>query len=459
MTPNDHDLRQLLSYQNFFKSHAEYFTFMQRDVRALKAGKTLVFALDAYDANTLFFPVEVCCETPSPHYDLTKATWNVFQRDTADYPNLKLAIGPLALLESILYLKKHAQGALDGPGLQAIRNLDAQSMLNDLLLAGAQIGSSAAIPWKALGAAIRRAWGEMSRAVGLVKSMDSPGGSGLHDLFAQVNQGRISFLGQLCADNDLTLDPDFFLAPAEGVDPKIGMRYLNKIRGQDSWQEVYNAIDMSRLLAAARLFPSFQTKNILSRITSNGQLTLNAWNYSWSGEAANWPARPAAVAGYLGRLVHRDSSNWKLMHEEMEEAQMAIRKIQRALDAIPQIQDCLDPKKRESIDKDQLIPVKETLMMDIVQWFTSHYPMWDPLNATHSDLAPGEGKRGLAISVPQLLEWRDAGERRKQIHDRIRQEAVDLMRDYEFLDFDDLPFHGPLDRAYVDLNKWLYGKH
>ena len=48
-------LQRLLAYQNFYKSHQDYFSFVMNDINHLKDGKTIIYGIDSYDANTIVF--------------------------------------------------------------------------------------------------------------------------------------------------------------------------------------------------------------------------------------------------------------------------------------------------------------------------------------------------------------------------------------------------------------------
>jgi hypothetical protein len=446
-------LGHLLRLQLYYRGHEQYFGFVRVDCKQLQEGRTVVYAMDAYDANTLVHPPAICCDSPNKHYDATKAMWVRFIDDVKDDPRIVIAIGPLALLESIYYVHKHATSAQKGPGLAAIQSLDMDQLIGDLVSSHNDLDLEK-VPWDMVIAPIRAAWLEMSRAMALVESFENRT-TGLHGLLQLINTGKIRFLDDFMVEHGLALSPDFFVSKVPNVNPHQGRSYLRSKRGGDYWSTVYNSIDIDRLIAAAELSPLLASKGILGYVTTTGLLTLNAWNKSWTGPQEQWPARPAIAAAYVARILKLCNRDWDSIQEEAEEAQVTARRAAKGLSRIDRVAACADRNVRETIDKTQLIDLPENLALELLSWQKSYYARYNALEGSTSQDTLF-GARSLAVDLQALIKWRDSPERRKLIHDRIRAEAQAIMASKEFLDFDKMPFTGPIGEAYYDLNKWLH---
>lgn len=448
-------LGDLLRWEQFYRGHVDYFEYVDSDCRRLREGTTLVYALDAYDANTLVYPAEVCASRLNQHYDATRAMWRVFIQDAQKQEQLHVAIGPLALLECVFYLQKHAQAAVTGPGLTHLLQVDVTSIIEEMERACNVLVDRQSIPWSLLGRSVQRAWIEMTSAVNAAQSFESPEPAGLAQLLAMVKRGEIRYLDHYLDELGLKRPPDFFLSAINTVDPAQAQRYLDEKRGAEGWNKMYNAIDVNRFIAGARLSPLFQKKNVSAFVTSTGLLTLNAWDKSWLGKPSEWPARPAIAASYVSYYLKRYDSNWKTITTETEEARITARRIARHLGELEQVGACSDPKVRQNADKSQMVEVPERLVLEMLEWQQSYYSELNPLKRDPDNTL--FGAKALSINLQQLIEWRDSPRRREMVSDRIRAETSHLLNTQDFLDFDGLPLVGPLGDAYEGLNRWLAG--
>ena len=447
-------LAHLLRLQLYYRGHDEYFGFVRADCKQLQEGRTLVYAMDAYDANTLVHPPSICCDNPNKHYDATKAMWLRFLEETKDDPHIIVAIGPLALLESIYYVHKHAKSARKGSALTALHTLDMDALVSDLIASHNDL-DLATVPWNLVTEPIRAAWLEMSRAMSLVDSFDA-GTTGLPALLHLIQSGKIRFLDELMAERGLERAPDVFVSRAPHVAPEQGRSYLRSRRGNDYWSQVYNAIDIDRFIAAGNLSPLLGSRGLLSYVTTTGLLTLNAWDKCWTGPSDTWPARPATAAAYVAHMVKLFDGKWDSIQEEAEVAQITARRAAKRLSQIDEVAACADRNVRATIDKSQFIDVPEDLALEMLSWQKSYYTRLNPLEGSDSQDTLF-GARSLAVDLQALIKWKDSPEKRKLIHDRIRSEAQSIMASKEFLDFDKMPFSGPIGEAYYDLNKWIHG--
>jgi len=437
--------------QNFFLSNEQYFEFVQNDIAILKTGMQITYAIDSYDAASIVFNYNIFSSSSNEHFKLLRSTWLQLLDDIKDYDDIILSIGPLALLESILNLKKNAQDVINNEIFSVVKDFDIDMLISDLKESSDIVIDAQNVPWNVLGRTIKKAWSIMSKNLALQDTLLNKNETGIRLLLKMIQNDEIKYLENLLNEHSLILDYNEFEAPNPFVNPRQGLNYLGRKRGREYWKKIYNAIDIFRLVAAANIKPLLQKVNIESFIISNGQLTLNAWDYSWKGYKELWPVRPTQSVAYLVHLKKMFSSDWKVMKQEAEEASYAARHVLRGLNEIEAVRRSVEKDYREKADKKMIISISDELVLDILHWNATYYNKYCPKELR--DFINNDSK---TIDLIKLKELSNSDEARQNIHDQIKEATIDFIANHSFLDFERMPFYGPLNDAYIDLNKWLH---
>ena len=446
-------LKQILQWQKFLEAERQFYEFAEWDIELLRKNKILSYCIDAYDINTMIFSKDTLSAIPDTHYEITKSNWEGFIRNTKDDPLLNVLIGPLAILEIIIYLHRHAQHALiDADKILKFFNIE--QIIKQLEESGIK-SDPTKVAWSSISIPLRKAWDAMTRVDILINELGSSQKVGLFKLFKLISDGSIQYVEEYFNQYGITCPSKILLMQNKDLTPEQGSIYLDSKRGDDYWQQVYNQIDMSRLIAAANLKHKLAGTDLFCFATSHGQLTLNAWRYSWKGEMSKWPARPSAVAAYLSSARKLEGDNWVLMKEKFEEGRCDARRIYRALDGIPTVKDCADPEKRRRLSPSMSVEVPDELVIDILHFLRSHWSEFCPkgIDQTLTDDVLDKGYR--TVDLVKLYEWLSNAQKRKYAFNEIKQHASAAFENKDFINFDNFEYYNPIGDAYIRIKDWI----
>ena len=449
-------LKDLWKAYRIFESHNQYFELVQNDLNVLDMDKRIIFDIDSYDLNSILFTKNIYVHNPPEHFDKMRALWTQLLQDADESNNIILTIGPLAIFETIVNIKRSVTRLNDDKTFNYLKSSAFADEFNKLTqrIIELEDGKGGEVRWSDVSDALQRVWVISKRVLNMLDELNSEDDVGLKRLLSLIKENKIQYLEEFLKAENLSIElSDFDVNRADKFDFDRGLNYLKQNRRPSKMQPFFSSIDMLRMAAASNMLPRLHQKDINNYIVSNGQHTLTAWDKSWDGKMSMAPFRPSQSACYLGRVINFSNNDYQEAKHEANEAQLLTKRILRYIKKMPEIQDLLNRKLSAKEKLNNEIKISNKLNLQLLSWQTSFMDLYNPKEKIDFfDKLP-------KVNINEILKLKritGSEQGRKKISDEIRIATKELIGGYsEIFDFEKLPLFGPIGEVYTDLQRWL----